>query len=257
MNLRGQPHSECRRRWRGIQVFHMKAPRNWADVAYSFAVCHHEIAMDGRGVGVRTAANGTNAGNNSWYACFFMLGTGEEPSQEMLRAAEWYARTYLGTTTWNRHTDHKATTCAGTVNKYISGGKINAPAPKPEEDPLAGISDKNQDLLNDLATELSKDKGFRPTSLIHVLNAYRELAKATGADANEPEEVIKRVVVTEDETHAQLLQGLVRNLAELEPEARATSLAHVLNTHRAIARELGVAGNEPEAIAQAIKELGS
>lgn len=124
MGLSGRPHSACRAAWRGIQYFHM-VTRGWADVAYSAAVCHHNIVMEGRGPGVRTAANGTNSGNNSWYAVFFMVGEGEEPSSAMLTAAEWYARVHLGTRNWNRHSDHKATTCAGTVNKYISGGNIS------------------------------------------------------------------------------------------------------------------------------------
>lgn len=124
MGLAGRPHSECRARWRGVQHFHM-VTRGWADVAYSAAVCHHGIVMEGRGPGVRTAANGTYAGNNSWYAIFFMVGGNEESSSAMLRAAKWYAYTHLGTRNWNRHSDHKATTCAGTVNKYISGGNIS------------------------------------------------------------------------------------------------------------------------------------
>ena len=133
MRLAGRPHSACQQAWRNIQRFHMgkyftpnplASGRHWADVAYTFSVCHHGIGMEGRGEGVRTAANGTNAGNNAWYACFFMVGEGEEPSADMLRAAEWYARTHLGVTRWNRHTDHKPTTCAGTVNKYVVSGRL-------------------------------------------------------------------------------------------------------------------------------------
>jgi peptidoglycan hydrolase-like protein with peptidoglycan-binding domain len=132
LRLGNQPHSACQAAWRNIQRFHMgrnhpnplSTGRHWQDIAYTFAVCHHMIAMDGRGEGVRTAANGTNAGNNTFYACFFMVGTGEEPSGAMLAVAEWYARTVLKTRNWNRHTDHKATTCAGTVNKYIVNGRI-------------------------------------------------------------------------------------------------------------------------------------
>lgn len=123
MFMKGKPHSHCRERWRGVQLFHI-VKNGWADVAYSAAVCHHEIAMEGRGPGVRTAANGTNAGNNAWYAIFFMVGEGEEPSVEMLRAAEWYARVHLKAPLWNRHTDHKPTACAGPVNKYVVNGRL-------------------------------------------------------------------------------------------------------------------------------------
>ena len=139
MGLRGRPHSECRARWQGIQRYHMNT-NGWADVAYTFAVCHHGIAMDGRGKGVRTAANGTNAGNDAWYACFFMVGDGEEPSREMLAAAEWYARVHLGVTRWNRHKDHKATVCAGTVDKYVVNGRLNVAGAAPSGQATGGSS---------------------------------------------------------------------------------------------------------------------
>lgn len=155
MRLRGRPHSECRARWIGIQRFHM-VERGWADVAYTFAVCHHGIAMDGRGKDVRTAANGTNAGNDRWYACFFMVGEGEEPSREMLAAADWYARVHLGVSTWNRHKDHKATDCAGTVDKYVVAGRLDinraapagtmTPTPVPATRSFITVGDKGADV---------------------------------------------------------------------------------------------------------------
>src|SRR5690606_23826738 len=83
MKLAGRPHAECRAGCGGIQTFHMDSD-GWADVAYSFAVCHHAVAMEGRGTGVRTAANGTNAGNDTWLACIFLVGGNEHPSTEML-----------------------------------------------------------------------------------------------------------------------------------------------------------------------------
>jgi hypothetical protein len=121
--LAGRPHSECQARWRGIQKYHMET-LGWEDIAYTFAVCHHAVAMEGRGAGVRTAANGTKLGNDGWLACFFMVGGSEVPSAAMLSTAEWAATTRFGTSTWNRHKDHKATTCAGTVDRYVSGGRL-------------------------------------------------------------------------------------------------------------------------------------
>jgi peptidoglycan hydrolase-like protein with peptidoglycan-binding domain len=159
--LAGQPHSACQAAWRVVQRFHMgrnhpdplSTGRHWQDLAYTFAVCHHMIAMDGRGEGVRTAANGTNAGNNSWYACFFMVGAGEEPSREMLVAAEWYARTVLGVTIWNRHKDHKPTTCAGTVDKYVVDGRLvieEIPEPTPTPQPAPRPTTWTERLVDNL-----------------------------------------------------------------------------------------------------------
>lgn len=132
MGLRNANHSECRKRWKGIQTFHM-VNRGWADVAYSFAVCYHATILEGRGKGVRTAANGTNQGNNEWYAAFFMLGGREKPTSAMLLAAEWYGKDRLGITRWNLHSNHKATACPGEVSDYVGGGKFLIPDDSPQE----------------------------------------------------------------------------------------------------------------------------
>jgi hypothetical protein len=150
MGLAGKPHSACQAAWRGIQSFHMNA-NGWHDVAYSLAVCHHNIVMEGRGVGVRTAANGTNVANDTWYAIFFMVGGNEEPSKGMLTAAEYGARVILGASRWSRHSDHKSTTCAGTVNKHIRDGKLvgasadSSPPPAPEEPDMSQYGPENWD----------------------------------------------------------------------------------------------------------------
>lgn len=153
LRLAGKPHSACQQALRNIQRFHMgkwytpnplSSGRHWADGAYTAAVCFHGVAMEIRGPKVRTAANGTTAGNDRWYAVFFMLGTGEEPTSKMLEAAEWYARSHLGTTRWNRHTDHKPTTCAGTVNKHVSGGRIRTSGAEPRD--YVTVGDKGEEV---------------------------------------------------------------------------------------------------------------
>ena len=129
MGMAGRPHSECRARWRGIQSFHM-APgglgttNGASDIAYTVAVCHHAIAMQGRGPGIRTGANGTNSGNTHYYAIFFLVGGDEEPSVAMLQAADWYARRYLNTTTWVKHSYFKSTSCPGRVGEYVRNGRL-------------------------------------------------------------------------------------------------------------------------------------
>ena len=141
MGLKGQAHSQCQARWRGTQRFHMGRNhpnpnpngQHWQDVAYTAAVCFHGIVMEGRGKGVRPAAQGTNEGNNTHYAIFFMLGGSEEPNEEMLQAADTYVREHLGTSTWRDHSDFTSTACAGSVGARVSGGSLNlsgaVPAP--------------------------------------------------------------------------------------------------------------------------------
>lgn len=64
-------HAKCPGRVRGIQNFHMDG-RKWADIAYNFLVCKHGTIYEGRGFGHRSAAQGTNAGNDQDLAICFL-----------------------------------------------------------------------------------------------------------------------------------------------------------------------------------------
>lgn len=46
--------------------------KGWADIAYSFVVCKHGYVFVGRGWGIRTAAQGTNPGNEHYHAVCFL-----------------------------------------------------------------------------------------------------------------------------------------------------------------------------------------
>jgi hypothetical protein len=64
-------HDDCAARVRAIQNFHLDV-RGWADGAYSWCVCGHGYRFAMRGLGVRTAANGTNTGNDGYHAVCFL-----------------------------------------------------------------------------------------------------------------------------------------------------------------------------------------
>ena len=49
----------------------------WCDIAYSFLVCRHGEVYEGRGWKNRTAAQGTNAGNDNYVAICFLGGDKE------------------------------------------------------------------------------------------------------------------------------------------------------------------------------------
>lgn len=68
---------------RGIQRFHMDT-RGWSDVAYTMLVDRFGRIFDGRGLGVRTAAQGTNDGNNRFYAVCALVGAGDPITDELL-----------------------------------------------------------------------------------------------------------------------------------------------------------------------------
>lgn len=60
-------HARCLAAVRAIQREHMDVAR-WSDVAYNFVVCPHNWLIEGRGWGVRSAAQGTTAGNDHYLA---------------------------------------------------------------------------------------------------------------------------------------------------------------------------------------------
>jgi hypothetical protein len=67
------PHASCPTKMRVIQNYHMDT-QGWNDIAYNFAVCPHGIVFVGRDHGIRSSANGTNAGNSESEAVCFLGG---------------------------------------------------------------------------------------------------------------------------------------------------------------------------------------
>lgn len=82
-------HSKCEAHWRADQDYHMDT-KGWVDIAYTGGFCQHGICLAGRGFGVRTAANGTNVGNQNYYAFCWIGGLGETPSVDAINAFEWW-----------------------------------------------------------------------------------------------------------------------------------------------------------------------
>lgn len=84
-------HDLCERHWRADQIYHMDRQK-WADIAYSGGFCQHGVCLAGRGFFVRTAANGSNTGNQSYYAFCWIGGQGETPTTDALNAFEWWVQ---------------------------------------------------------------------------------------------------------------------------------------------------------------------
>lgn len=85
----GSDHSRCVSTWLAWQRYHMDT-HGWVDIAYTGGFCNHGFAFAGRGAGLRTAANGTNAGNQNYYAVVWIGGDGQTPTQAALDAADWW-----------------------------------------------------------------------------------------------------------------------------------------------------------------------
>lgn len=134
-------HDKCAGKVRGIQRYHMES-RGYADIAYTALVCPHGHVYEGRGIGVRTAANGTDAGNDSWYAVCSLAGEGDpftDAEKRGLRdAASWLRSSGGASGRVSAHRDHKATACPGDERyRWVHAGMpiagpVAAPtAPKP------------------------------------------------------------------------------------------------------------------------------
>jgi hypothetical protein len=144
------PHSSCPTKVRGIQAYHMDQ-RGWDDIAYSDMVCPHGYVFEGRGLGHRTAANGTNDGNNRAYAVCYLSGDSDLFTEEA-KHGFWAAAVLLGMSqrTWFPHNHYFNTSCPGPQEiGWIAIGHpdnnsplpaptpIPAPVPQPSPQPLA------------------------------------------------------------------------------------------------------------------------
>jgi N-acetylmuramoyl-L-alanine amidase len=78
-------HMNCAGRVRGIQRYHMEE-KGWLDIAYSHLVCRHGYVFVARGYGIRTAANGTTAANDHYFAICF-LGNDSQGRADLTREA--------------------------------------------------------------------------------------------------------------------------------------------------------------------------
>lgn len=134
----GVKHERCDDIVRAIQRFHQET-RGWDDIAYSFLVCRHGFVYEGRGWGVRTAANGTNDGNAAFHAVCFMdddqPGT-QDATPEALCALALVIRE-CRQKGWGAevkpHSAFKSTTCPGNELKtWIRDRGFDTPPPAPQ-----------------------------------------------------------------------------------------------------------------------------
>lgn len=149
-------HARCVETWRIWQKVHMDLRgRGWVDIAYTGGFCNHGYAFAGRGAGVRTAANGTNAGNQTHYAVTWIGGEGQTPTQAAYDALDWWIselRKAGAGLSVKPHKFFKATGCPITalVNHASSrnGEKLTTPSPTwPTRTPPTNVVQRIQQAL--------------------------------------------------------------------------------------------------------------
>jgi hypothetical protein len=139
------PHSSCATKVRVIQAFHMDT-RGWSDIAYTALVCPHGVVYEGRWIGVRTAANGTNEGNSAAYAICYLGGVGDgftEAGKRAMRAVQRYLDAHGGAGPGkNCHRDWKPTECPGDlICTWVRAGMPVTPMTPPGGLTMAQIDD--------------------------------------------------------------------------------------------------------------------
>jgi hypothetical protein len=108
-------HADCVALWRAWQKMHMSKPRGWSDIAYTGGYCNHGYALAGRGLGVRTAGQGTNDGNQRYFAFVWLNGTAN-PTSLALGALGWWiqqARAFGSGSEVRPHRSFHSTSCPG------------------------------------------------------------------------------------------------------------------------------------------------
>ena len=112
---------------RSIQRNHMSPPKGWWDVAYNELISQTGVVVEGRGLGVRSGAQGGTRNNKAYVAIGLLIGPGQSPTDEMIEAVrerisvvryfQPHATEIVG------HKDLKPTTCPGPdVDRMIRAG---------------------------------------------------------------------------------------------------------------------------------------
>ena len=116
-------HDQCAGAVKQIQEFHMGPSRKWSDIAYNYLACDHGFLFEGRGKGIGSAANGTDFGNQHFYAVCWLGGPGHEPADAALGAIADARRMLSPDGQVFPHSHFFATACPGPkLAAWVKGG---------------------------------------------------------------------------------------------------------------------------------------
>ena len=115
---------------KSIQRNHMGPPNNWWDIAYNELISQQGEVIEGRGLTTRPGANGNATLNKQYVALGLLIGPGQTPTEEMVKAVrdrisvvrhfQPEATAIVG------HKDLKPTTCPGPeVTRMIRAGMFD------------------------------------------------------------------------------------------------------------------------------------
>lgn len=124
-------HSTCADKVRGIERHH-EYGNGWGDIAYNLLACPHGYVFEGRGAGVRSAANGGTQSNEDWYAVCYLGGLGDgfspDGDEAMVDAVRYLREKGNAGPRVNGHRDHKGTDCPGdTIYAWLKTADFSTP----------------------------------------------------------------------------------------------------------------------------------
>lgn len=137
--------------------------RRWEDIAYSFIVCPHGFVFEGRGWGVRSAANGTDYSNSHFHAVCYLGGVGDTYTDvaktamcEVIREGR---RRYPGGFGIRPHSTFKSTDCPGNVIRswLLTDPCRRTPYPTPVPSPPTTPYPEDNMIRHDLRSPLDAD----------------------------------------------------------------------------------------------------
>jgi peptidoglycan hydrolase-like protein with peptidoglycan-binding domain len=169
--------------------------RGWQDIAYNSVICRHGVIFQGRWIGTRSAANGTNRGNSSSYAHCVLMGTGDDLTPEakigLRTVTDVFRGSGAGPKLW-AHRDWKPTACPGNdLTAFVRAGMpipTSTPRPPavlprppasnggrwPRRGDRGGAVPQLQQRLNRLGGKLAVDGVFGPATerAVQTLQAF-------------------------------------------------------------------------------------
>lgn len=158
------PHTQCAPYIRGIQRYHMQT-RRWSDLAYNAVVCQHGYTFEGRWLGARSSAQGTNQGNNISYAICGLWGSGD-PFTDAGKIAYAEVRAYFDAngagSAVRPHSYWHSTECPGNACRdWIKAGMPlpNVPPPVSPTDPTPTDKAVGVSIINDDVWTYASDGG--------------------------------------------------------------------------------------------------
>lgn len=153
-------HARCPAIVRAWHEFHRDG-RGWAGFAYSAAVCPHGVIYRGRWAGKRTAAQGTNDGNQRSLAAVYIAGGSDALTGEAAASLRALASSVmLGVPLRWDHADWHTTSCAGPALRRWKANGWPALSPSPTTDELDGpmTPETEKNLRRIVREELGADR---------------------------------------------------------------------------------------------------